>query len=193
MESKDYTKWILDYIKADCEMLSAIDIEKVNEIMNILEDARIRCAQIYICGNGGSAATASHFAGDFNKGVSLTREKKYRFVCLSDNVPSMMAIANDIGYEQIFRQPLEKRITKEDVFIGISGSGNSQNVVLAAEYAKKCGAVVISLTGYDGGKLKSLSDYSLHVNIDNMQVVEDIHMVFNHLMMWCLVSGVSMS
>lgn len=186
MGSKDYTELINRYIKADQEMLANIDVEKVNNVMNILEDARIRGAKLYICGNGGSAATASHFAGDFNKGVSITKQEKYQMICLNDNVPTMMAVANDIGYDQIFKFPLEGRIQKDDIFIGISGSGNSKNVVNAAKYAKQCDATVIGLTGYDGGELKQIADYSLHVNIDNMQVVEDLHMVFDHLMMWCL-------
>ena len=100
-----------------------------------------------------------------------------------------MAIANDIGYEQIFKVPLENKITSHDIFIGISGSGNSRNVILAAEYAKQCGALVIGLTGYNGGKLREISDYSLHVDIANMQIVEDLHMMLDHMMMWILAYG----
>lgn len=186
---RNYSELIRNYIKLDIKMLQAVDTSIVNQVMNVLEDARNRRARIYICGNGGSAATASHFACDFNKGASQGQEDKYKFICLSDNVPTMMAIANDISYDQIFKTQLEGKIEKNDILIGISGSGNSSNVIFAAEYAKECGAKVIGLVGYDGGKLIALCDYTLHVDINNMQVVEDIHMIFDHLIMWCLVNG----
>lgn len=186
---KDYKELIKKYLRMDQAMLASIDIDAVNQVMNVLEDARKRHAGIYICGNGGSAATASHFVCDFNKGASQGQDDKYQFICLSDNVPTMMAVANDFSYDQVFKAQLEGRIGKDDVFIGISGSGNSNNVVFAAEYAKECGAIVLGFVGYDGGKLKPICDYALHVDIDNMQVVEDIHMVFDHLMMWCLVNS----
>lgn len=186
---KDYKELIKKYLKMDQAMLVSIDIDAVNQVMNVLEDARKCHARIYICGNGGSAATASHFVCDFNKGVSQGQDDKYQLICLSDNVPTMMAVANDFSYDEIFKVQLEGRIGRDDVFIGISGSGNSNNVVFAAEYAKECGAIVLGFVGYDGGRLKLICDYVLHVDIDNMQVVEDIHMIYDHLMMWCLVNG----
>lgn len=185
----DYREDICFYIEKEKQVMDSLDTEKINQVMNLLEETRERGGVVYICGNGGSASTASHFVCDFNKGVSLEQDKKYNFVCLNDNVPNMMAIANDIGYEQIFKIPLENKITSQDLFIGISGSGNSQNVILAAKYAKSCGAVVVGITGYDGGELKKLADYNLHAAIDNMQIVEDVHMMFDHLMMWILAYG----
>ena len=101
----------------------------------------------------------------------------------------MLAIANDIGYDQVFEHPLQGRIKKGDILIAISGSGNSTNVINAAKYAKKCGNIVIGLTGYSGGELKELSDYRLHVPSDNMQITEDIHIIFNHLLMYILAYG----
>lgn len=186
---RDYRKDICYYIEMEKRVMDSLDTERINQVMNLLEETRERESVIYICGNGGSASTASHFVCDFNKGVSLEQDQKYNFVCLNDNVPNMMAIANDIGYDQIFRIPLENKITSQDLFIGISGSGNSRNVILAAKYAKSCGAVVVGITGYDGGELKKLADYNLHVAIDNMQIVEDIHMMFDHMMMWILSYG----
>ena len=182
---RDYRKDICSYIEMEKRVMDSLDTERINQVMNLLEETRERESVIYICGNGGSASTASHFVCDFNKGVSLEQDQKYNFVCLNDNVP----IANDIGYDQIFRIPLENKITSQDLFIGISGSGNSRNVILAAKYAKSCGAVVVGITGYDGGELKKLADYNLHVAIDNMQIVEDIHMMFDHMMMWILSYG----
>ena len=97
-----------------------------------------------------------------------------------------MAIANDTGYDHIFIQQLEKILKPDDVIIAISGSGNSDNVIKAVEYAKEQGCKVIGMTGYSGGKLKLLSDISLHVPIDNMQITEDIHIIYNHMMMYIL-------
>ena len=133
---RDYRKDICSYIEMEKRVMDSLDTERINQVMNLLEETRERESVIYICGNGGSASTASHFVCDFNKGVSLEQDQKYNFVCLNDNVPNMMAIANDIGYDQIFRIPLENKITSQDLFIGISGSGNSRNVILAAKYAK---------------------------------------------------------
>ena len=179
----DYTNVISEYISAVTDTLQMLDIKALNTVINVLCEARARNAQIFTFGNGGSAATASHFANDFNKGISEYTEKKFRFLCLNDNMPTVMAIANDIGYEEIFRFQLKGRLAQGDLVIGISGSGNSLNVVYAAEYAKSQGNKVIGITGYDGGKLKVLSDVSLHVPVDDMQITEDIHMIFDHLMM----------
>ena len=129
------------------------------------------------------ASTASHMQNDFNKGISEYVEQKFNFYCLNDNVATMMAVANDISYEEIFRFQLKNRIKKDDIILCISGSGNSKNVLNAADYAKSCGAKVIGITGYSGGKLKDIADYSMHVAENDMQIVEDIHMTFDHMMM----------
>ena len=138
---------------------------------------------IYIFGNGGSSATASHFQNDFNKGISEYTKKKFRFICLNDNIPTIMAVANDIGFDEVFRFQLQGKLEPDDVVIAISGSGNSKNVINAVEYAKEVGCTIVGLTGYEGGKLKKLSNISLHVPIKSMQITEDIHMILDHLMM----------
>lgn len=148
-----------------------------------MEDCLKQERNIYIFGNGGSSATASHFQNDFNKGVSEHTEKKFRFTCLNDNVATMMAVANDIGFDEVFRFQLQGKLKSSDVIFAISGSGNSKNVINAVEYAKEQGCTIVGLTGYDGGKLKELSDISLHAPIKSMQITEDIHMIFDHLMM----------
>ena len=157
--------------------------------MNILENARLAGRRIFICGNGGSAATASHFCCDFNKGVSLEQKQKYDFECLNDNVATLMAVANDISYDDVFVIPLQNKMKKGDLVIGISGSGNSENVVRAMEYANNNGGISIGLVGYDGGEIKELAQYSVHVNINNMQIVEDVHMMLDHAMMYILANG----
>lgn len=179
----DFKNDIKKYISCEIETLQKLDINAVNEVLNLLIDTAKKHKRIYIFGNGGSSATASHFQNDFGKGISEYVDNKFRFQCLNDNVATLMAVANDIGFEEVFRFQLNGVIEPGDVVIAISGSGNSKNVINAVEYAKKCGNKVIGLTGYNGGKLKELSDISLHVPINSMQVTEDVHMVFDHLMM----------
>lgn len=179
----NYTNDIKNYIELEREILSNLDVEQINAALNLLDETRLKKGRIYICGNGGSAATASHFQNDFNKGVSEYIEVPFRFHCLNDNMATIMAIANDIGYEEVFRFQLRGNLEPNDILVAISGSGNSKNVINAVEYAKAQGNKVIGLTGYSGGKLKELSDISLHVPVQSMQVTEDIHMIFDHLMM----------
>ncbi len=183
---KDYTKDIRTYLNEEIEVLSKLDEQEISTVMNVLEETRLTGNRVFICGNGGSAATASHFTCDFNKGISYSQTVKYNFECLNDNIPMLMAIANDISYDDIFSEPLKNKMHKEDVLLAISGSGNSKNVVKAVEYAKSIGATTIGLVGYSGGKVKELCDYCIHVNIDNMQIVEDVHMVMDHVMMFVL-------
>ena len=180
---RDYSAAIKNYIRWECEVLDQLDVTAINDAMNLLEDCLENERNVYIFGNGGSAATASHFQNDFNKGISEHLEKKFRFTCLNDNVPTVMAVANDIGYEEIFRFQLKGKLKPQDVIVAISGSGNSKNVINAVTYAKETGCKIIGLTGFDGGKLKALSDISLHVPVKSMQITEDIHMIFDHLMM----------
>lgn len=179
----NFEKDIKDYITCEIDTLQKLDITEINKALNLLVETAQKHKRIYIFGNGGSSATASHFQNDFGKGVSEYVEDKFRFQCLNDNVATLMAIANDIGFEEVFRFQLKGVLEPGDIIIAISGSGNSKNVINAVEYAKDCGNKVIGLTGYNGGKLKNLSDISLHVPINSMQVTEDIHMIFDHLMM----------
>lgn len=178
-----YTVYIKRYLELEMKILQLLDVEAINAALELLEDCLQNERNIYIFGNGGSAATASHIQNDFNKGISEHTQKKFRFQCLNDNVATMMAIANDIGYEEIFRFQLRGKLKPDDVIIALSGSGNSENVINAVTYAKEQGCTIIGLTGFDGGKLKTLSDISLHAPVQSMQVTEDIHMIFDHLMM----------
>lgn len=182
----DYKDKIKSYLDTEIETLKKLDIEEINKAMNLLEETRKNGNVVYTCGNGGSAATASHIKNDFAKGISYDLKHKYNFVSLSDNIATIMAIANDDSYDQVFYKQIENIIRPNDVLLAISGSGNSKNVIKAVEYAKSVGCKVIGMTGYSGGKLKELSDIKLHVPLDNMQVAEDIHTIFNHCMMHIL-------
>ena len=205
---KDYLKELEGYRAREIEVYQKLNLESVNTVMNVLEEARESRKHIFICGNGGSAATASHYAGDFNKGVNMgllrhggyssddtsnpDRTKGiplYNFECLSDNVPTMMAVSNDESYAECFRFPLSVKMKKGDIFIGISGSGNSANVLNAMQYAKENGGTTIAIVGYSGGKMKEIADYSIHVDINDMQIAEDLHMILDHMMMWVLSYG----
>lgn len=183
----EYTTEIDDYLTRLKAVYDSLDRDQINDFMNALLRAYGDGKTIYIFGNGGSSATASHYVCDFNKGVSLHLDKKFRFVCLNDNMPILMAIANDCGFENVFVMQLEGKIQKGDVVLGISGSGNSNNVIKAVEYAKSRGNEVLSLTGYDGGKLLQLSDHPIHVPVNNMQLAEDVHMMVCHMV--CTILG----
>jgi len=179
----DYRNQIKEYINLEIETLKNLNIDAINDAMNLIYDTYEKEGTIYVFGNGGSSATASHYQNDFNKGISEYIEKKFKFLCLNDNVPTVMAIANDIGFEEIFRFQLKNKLKKDDIILAISGSGNSKNVLNAVEYAKSCGNKIIGMTGYSGGKLIELSDVSLNAPVMSMQVTEDIHMIYDHLIM----------
>ena len=179
----DYRNQIKDYLRIEKEVIEKLDIDAVNDAINALVDTQENGNTVFVFGNGGSAAAASHMQNDFNKGLSEYLDKKFSFQCLNDNVATLMAIANDISYEDVFSFQLKGHLKPGDVVVAISGSGNSKNVIKAVEYARSCGNKIIGLTGFEGGKLKQLSDISLHAPINSMQVTEDIHMIYNHLMM----------
>lgn len=179
----DYIKEITAYFEREKAALDAISKEDLNTLMNVLMQAKDEGRTIFVMGNGGSAATASHYVCDFNKGISYGKEKMFKFICLNDNIPTMMAYANDLSYADIFAGPLKNFMQPRDIVIGISGSGNSENVVRAIKYANENGGVSVGITGYSGGKVKQLSKYNVHVPVDDMQIAEDLHMVLDHCMM----------
>ena len=182
----NYKQNIEDYINNEIEILKTLDTDVISEIMNKITETQEKGNTIYICGNGGSAATASHYCCDFNKGVSGEMKNNTNFICLSDNIPTITAIANDISYDEIFSYQLKKRMKQWDILFSISGSGNSKNIVYAMKVAKEKGNTIIGLCGYSGGKVKEMSDLCCHVNINNMQIVEDVHMMLDHCMMYIL-------
>lgn len=179
----DYRNQIKEYLEAEMNVIHKLDIDTINEVINEIMGTYEKEGNIYIFGNGGSSATASHFANDFNKGLSEGQKKKFRFCCLNDNMPIVMAIANDCGFDKVFVMQLEEKVQKNDLVIGISGSGNSYNVIRALEYAKEQNVKTIGITGYDGGKVSKIVNISLNVPVKNMQLTEDIHMIFDHLIM----------
>ena len=168
----------LDSLAQSCNKIIHSDIINIYDLLIRTVDAD---GKIFICGNGGSASTASHFQVDLNNAFSIVRYKRPVF-CLTDNISTITAISNDYTYDDVFQRQLQYMLKEKDVLITISGSGNSKNVVKAAEYARKKGNSVVALLGLDGGKLKCIADYVLHVHVDNIQLSEDLHLIVGHLL-----------
>lgn len=177
-----YNDLINEYLSEEICIIRELNVDSINEVLIEILDTYNRGGKIYVFGNGGSASTASHLANDFNKGLSEYLKKKFHTICLNDNIATIMAIANDISYDEVFRFQLRGNIDENDLVIAFSGSGNSKNVINAVKYAKRQGSKVIGLTGMDGGELRLLSDISLHVDSKSMQKTEDIHLMYTHLM-----------
>ncbi|MBV7529005.1 SIS domain-containing protein [Chitinophaga sp. sic0106] len=176
---------IANYLTELQNTLRNLDQSEILEVAEILKNARDTGKQIFIFGNGGSGSTATHFACDINKGVSYNRDKRFKVICLNDNIPTMLAYSNDVGYDVVFSEQLKNFIEEGDVVIGISGSGNSKNIIKAMETAKESKAITIGITGFSGGKLKEMADYSLNAGVNDMQLSEDVHMIWVHIMMKC--------
>lgn len=180
---KSYFHGYLDYL---ISVLKSLDDASIGRFTESLNSARLRGKTIFLAGNGGSASTATHMANDlgtdtlkYSKGKSA-----FRAQALTGNVAVMSAVANDDGYENIFVNQLRVHYRKGDVFVGISASGNSPNVVKAARWVKGKGGKVLSMVGFDGGKLKRIADEVIHVRTNKGEygVVEDGHMIMEHLM-----------
>jgi len=165
------------YIDAVKSTLDALEPKALDALVEAFHTTYEKGGNIYTMGNGGSGASASHAAGDFLKGASYGLDKRFKMICLNDNLPSMMAIANDIGWESIFVEPLKNFLSKDDLVIGISGSGNSKNVVNALEYANANGATTVAMSGFKGGKISEIATINVHAPVMDMEVTEDVHMV----------------
>jgi D-sedoheptulose 7-phosphate isomerase len=168
--------------KADClKSIESIDLEKVVQAIGLFKKARSEDRQIFVCGNGGSASTASHFVCDMVKGASFHRASRFRITALTDSLPTITAYSNDVSYDVIFAEQLRNFARAGDLVMAISGSGNSPNVVKAIEYANSIGCTTIALTGRDGGKLGPLVRLHLHVANPHMGRIEDAHMIICHM------------
>ncbi len=182
----DFRNGIHDYYEREKQVFDALDPNEFNTALNALLRHYDNEDTIYVIGNGGSSATANHMVCDFNKGISLSLSKPFHVVSLTDNIPSVMAYGNDVGFEDVFYLPLKQWLKPSDMVIAISGSGNSHNVIKAVTYAKKIGAEILGLEGYDGGKLKAIADINIHAKVNDMQIAEDVHMTFVHVAMQLL-------
>lgn len=184
MEWNDYKS----KIKEGLEMFKFDD-----KIMEVLKNSVKNNQKIFVAGNGGSTAIAIHYVCDLSKGANKDWEKsskRFKPICLSTNLGYMTAVANDTDYSQIFKQQLVNLASPNDILILISSSGNSPNIVEAAKYAKANNLVVIGVSGFKGGQLKEIADYSAHIDYDSYEVCEDIHTIFGHfLAVWLREQG----
>ena len=178
-----FQEFARQYLNGLNGLLDGFDTEAFDRIVNSILDAYSDEQAIFIMGNGGSASTASHFACDINKGCCLDLDKKFKVICLNDNIPTLLAYANDLDYASVFVEPLKNFFRSGDLVIGISGSGDSENVLRAIRYASENGGKTVGLTGYSGGKLGRLVDIAYVAASDDMQKIEDVHMIIVHMIM----------
>jgi D-sedoheptulose 7-phosphate isomerase len=160
--------------------IESLPLVAINQIAETLLHAYDRGRMVFLFGNGGSAALASHFACDLGKGTANGTDKRFRVLALTDNVPLITAWSNDSKYEDIFAEQLANFVQRDDIAFAISGSGNSPNVLRALRLARTAGAITVGLAGYQGGKMKELCDQCMIVPSDNMQIIEDLHLCVAH-------------
>ena len=172
---------ITTYIDGLQQTLDQLPKGLIAQVIDVLHHARMTGKQVFIMGNGGSASTASHFVCDLAKNTRKAGLPHYRVIGLTDNMAIFSAYANDEGYESVFAQQLANLINPEDIVIGISASGNSQNVLNAISEAKKYNATTIGFTGFDGGHLGQMVDINIHIKSNIIEYVEDIHLVLEHI------------
>jgi D-sedoheptulose 7-phosphate isomerase len=170
-----------DYLLDLQTELAQLPLSKIYDVICVLQEARSRGAHIFIMGNGGSASTASHFVCDLMKNTRSDGRPAFKVTGLADNMAVVSAFANDEGYENIFAQQLSILVQPNDIVIGISTSGNSMNVIRAIEVANQVGATTIAFTGHQGGQLGAMVDLNICAPSDNIERIEDIHLVLEHM------------
>ena len=181
--SQSYTREYLADVKKLLDTIEQALADELDKLVSLLSEARKNKNTVFLMGNGGSATTASHIAQDLGKCTIKDGLPRFRVISLTDSIPSMLAWANDASYEDIFIEQLKNLMHPGDIVIGISGSGNSKNVIKAIEYANKNGALTLGITGYDGGRLMKNAKENIHIPSFNMQRVEDIQLIVLHLLM----------
>jgi D-sedoheptulose 7-phosphate isomerase len=180
MERSAVTAALEDHITEVRTVLARIPVEAMERVVGIILEAYRQNKHVYILGNGGSAATATHFACDLSKATIVEGRARLRVTSLTDNVALLTAWANDTTYENVFAEQLCNLLNPEDVVIAISASGNSPNVLAAIDAARERGAITVGLVGFSGGAVQSVADASIHVQSDSYGVVEDCHLVLEH-------------
>jgi D-sedoheptulose 7-phosphate isomerase len=174
---------IANYLTAHAELAGCLDIGAFGAGIDLIRAKFDAGKKIFTCGNGGSASTASHYITDWNKMVNLATGRQFRGISLCDNIGVITAYGNDISYDEVFAGQLKALLDEGDLLIAISGSGNSPNVLKAVEYANAHGGDTLAVVGYDGGKLKPMARHSVHVPSFDMQLCEDVHLMFGHMVM----------
>jgi len=175
-------KEVKNYLDSLTKTLDLIDQNEIYKLRDKFIETRDKGGQIFVFGNGGSGSTASHMVCDILKGCSYGHEKKYKILCLNDNIPTILAYANDISYDEVFLEQLKNYANSGDLVIGISGSGNSINVLKAIKFANEINCETASLTGFNGGNLNLLTSIKLNVPVSDMQITEDAHVIIMHIL-----------
>lgn len=186
------TDYVRSYLGRLETLLKTIDPKQVSKVGELLSMAREEGRQVFLCGNGGSAALASHLAVDLGKGCSRNRDKRFRVISLTDNVPWLTALSNDIAYEDVFVEQLKNYANKGDVFIAISGSGNSKNVLKALQYANQVGCICVGISGFAGGKLKDMVQHHVHIKAEHMGLIEDGQQIVGHILVYAFMDAEGM-
>lgn len=174
--------FLQSYLQDLTQALQALDLEVLEEMLELLAECRRAGRFIWVIGNGGSALTASHFAVDLGKGASYGKELRFKVSSLTDNLGVITAYGNDLEFGDIFVEQLKNAAQPRDVLVAISGSGNSENIIRAVEYAQEVGVTVVGLTGQNGGRLAPLCHKVFQVRTDHMGRIEDLHMIVVHLL-----------
>ena len=182
----DYIRGYIGKLEA---VLKSLDPKEISAVGALLSAARHEGKQVFIAGNGGSAALASHVAVDLGKGCSRNREKRFRVISLTDNMPWITALGNDLSYDDIFVEQLKNYAEKGDLFLAISGSGNSKNILKALQYANQTGCVTVGISGFKGGLLKDLVKHHVHVKADHMGLIEDGQLIICHILMYAFMDS----
>lgn len=172
-----------NYLKAHAQLASKINLVAFQAGVDLIKKKFESGKKIITCGNGGSASTASHYITDWNKMINLATGRKFRGISLCDNIGLITAYGNDISYDEVFAGQLKAIMDEGDLLVAISGSGNSPNVVKAIEYANSIGGDTLAVVGYDGGKVKELAKTAVWVESFDMQLCEDVHLMFGHMVM----------
>lgn len=184
---------ISNYFQAHAMLQEKCDVAEIDEAIKLIGTKFDGNNKIITCGNGGSASTASHYITDWNKMINIATGRKFRGLSLCDNIGLITAFGNDLSYDDVFSGQLAAILDPGDLVIAVSGSGNSPNVLRAVEYANANGADTLAVVGYDGGKLMPLCTKAFHVPSFDMQLCEDVHLMFGHMVMktFCQSSIVS--
>jgi D-sedoheptulose 7-phosphate isomerase len=171
-----------DYLDRVCREIQSLDLGQLEEVSRVIEDAYRDGRFVFIIGNGGSGANASHISEDLAKATlrDFEGQKRLKVLSLTDNTAGIMAWGNDEGYDRIFIEQLKNLASPGDVLLAISGSGNSPNILRAVEWANAHGMTTVGITGFGGGKLKEMNHLNMHAGIDDMGMVESLHMVAFH-------------
>jgi D-sedoheptulose 7-phosphate isomerase len=181
MNKSDRRNHIEDYLTMLHGVLNELSRDQIEAVFEVFEQAYHADRTIFICGNGGSAATASHWVCDYAKGTVSPKARRLRMISLGDNAATLTAYANDVGYNVVFSEPIRTFVRQQDVVVLITASGNSPNILEAARAAKEVGAITVGLIGFGGGKLSALVDYQITVSCREYGPVEDLHMVLDHI------------